>query len=260
MNDTTLLHTKNLSIGYSSKKETKVIQTGINIELKQGQLISLLGINGIGKTTLLRTLAGLQSPLEGQIILNSTSLINYSQTELAKQISVVLTERIPDSNLSVIDLLQISRIPHLNWNNNITKNDLFYIDKAITLTHIDQLVNLNVNTLSDGQRQRVFIARAIAQNTPIIILDEPSSHLDLHHKVDLYLLLKNLAHNENKAILFSSHDMDLCLEITDESIVFQKDTCLQNTNSALIDAGIFDNFFNTNNLFFDRQQKRFNLK
>lgn len=256
----TVLHTSDLEIGYTTKKNQTTVLSAISIALKRGTLTSLLGINGSGKTTLLRTLAGLQPCINGQITIDSKNILHYLQSDLAQLISVVLTEQIPESNLTVFDLLRIGRVPYLNWKGTLNNEDLFWIEKAMELTDCKELQLKRIDTLSDGQLQRVNIARAIAQNTPIIILDEPSSHLDLHHKVDLYLLLKELAKTENKAILFSSHDMDLCLEITDESIVIQNNLCIQGSNDTLIEQGIFDSFFPNKNVAFNRAQKRFVLK
>lgn len=256
----TIVKTTDLQIGYSGKKNSTTILSDINVTLRRGGLTALLGINGSGKSTLLRTLAGIQPLLGGEVYIDKTTITQHTPADLAQKISIVLTEKVPESNLTVFDLLRIGRIPYMNWKGTLRDEDYFWIEKAIELTHCKSLADKKIDTLSDGQLQRVNIARAIAQNTPIIILDEPSSHLDLHHKVDLYLLLKELATNEDKAILFSSHDMELCLEITNESIVIQNDKCTQNNNDILIEQGTFDHFFSSKNLAFDRLQKRFILK
>lgn len=255
-----ILKTNNLTIGYKhTKKGTTAVQTNVNIRLEKGKLISLVGINGIGKSTLLRTLCGNQKPIEGEVILHDKSLADYSNSELSKIISVVLTERIPLSDLSVRELIQIGRTPYLNHYSSLSKEDLHWVEKAIALTEINDLTDKKIDQLSDGQLQRVLIARALAQNTPIIILDEPTNHLDLHHKVALFKLLQKLAYEEDKAILFSSHDMDLAIQLSDEIIVLKKDFNVQDKTDFLIEKGVFDNFFEDDNLVFNRPQKRFML-
>ncbi len=257
---TPILQTNNLTIGYKhTKKGTTAIQENVNIRLEKGKLISLVGINGIGKSTLLRTLCANQKPIDGEVILNDKPLADYSNSELAKIISVVLTERIPLSDLSVRELIQIGRTPYLNHYSSMSEEDLHWVEKAIALTEINELTDKKIDQLSDGQLQRVLIARALAQNTPIIILDEPTNHLDLHHKVALFKLLKKLVQEEDKAILFSSHDMDLAIQLSDEIIVLKKGYNTQDKTDTLIEQGVFDNFFEDDNLVFNRPQKRFML-
>lgn len=255
-----MLQTKDLTIGYSQgKKPTPPIQKELNLQLKPRTLTTLLGINGIGKSTLIRTLTGHLQPLQGMITLNGRDFTSYSAAERAKEISVVLTDPIPHSNLSVLEVLQISRIPYIDWKSTPTKEDTYWIEKAIDLTAIAAFIQQPLLNLSDGQLQRVFIARALAQNTPLIILDEPASHLDLNHKVKLYQLLQQLTQQENKTILFSSHDIELALQFADEAIVLQPHGYMQNTIENLTSNGVFDHFFEDDILQFDRDTKRFTL-
>lgn len=258
--NTPILKTQELSIGYPLKKgQYKIVQQQLNIELKPGTLTSLLGINGIGKSTLLRTLSSNQQIISGKIQLLGEELHTYSNSKLATIISIVLTEKIPVSELTVRELIQIGRTPYLNHYSTLTDKDYTLVNRAIELTDIQELVDRNMSQLSDGQLQRVLIARAIAQDTPIIILDEPTNHLDLHHKVALFKLLRKLAHEEQKAILFSCHDMDLAIAFSDDIIVLKKDSNIQGQTDTLIEQGVFDNFFEDENLSFDRTQKRFIL-
>ncbi len=255
-----MLQTKELAIGYPlGKKQINIIQEQVTLCLQAQTLTTLLGINGIGKSTLIRTLCGHLKPLSGSILLKGKPLSLYSPPALAKEISVVLTSGLPASNLRVKELLQISRTPHINWSSNLTKEDFYHIDKAIDLTSIASIVDLPIQNLSDGQLQRVLIARALAQHTPILILDEPSSHLDLHHKVKIYQLLQHLTREEKKTILFSSHDIELALQFANEGIVLQQGAYTQNTIENLVSNGVFDRFFPDDVLQFDRQNKRFIL-
>ncbi|MHC5202918.1 ABC transporter ATP-binding protein [Myroides sp. LJL119] len=254
-----ILRTQNLTIGYpkTSKNKLKAIQSNINIQLNQGQLTCLLGVNGVGKSTLIKTLIGQIKALQGTITLKDQFIEQYNSLELSKIISVVLTEKIPLDNLKVHELVQIGRTPYLSWKAKLTNADKLAIDKAITYTNIQELLQKDIHNLSDGQLQRVLIARAIAQDTAVIILDEPSNHLDFHHKATLFSLLKNLALNENKAILFSSHDMDLALQLSDQAIVLKPNYCKQDTIDNLIAQQVFDDFFTQNNISFIPKEKRF---
>jgi len=255
-----MLKTKDLTIGYQTgKSKIKPIQQNLNLELKPQSFTALLGMNGIGKSTLIRTLTGQQNALNGRIELNDQNITSYTTTALAKEISIVLTTALPLTNLTVLELLKISRTPYINWASTLTKQDDYWIEKAIHLTAIETLTNQPLTNLSDGQLQRVLVARALAQNTPIILLDEPASHLDLHHKVKLYQLLQRLTTEENKTILFSSHDIELALQFADEAIVLQENTYKQNTIEALVSDGIFNDFFPTDTLRFDSINKRFTL-
>lgn len=257
---TPILKTENLTIGYPIKKgANKIVQQQLNILLRQGTLTSLLGINGIGKSTLLRSISSNQEVIEGKVYVNNQEIKEYSKAKLATLISIVLTEKIPLSELTVRELIQIGRTPYLNYYSTLNEQDNILVNKAISLTEIEDLADRQISQLSDGQLQRVLIARAIAQDTPIIILDEPSNHLDLHHKVALFKLLHRLAHQENKAILFSCHDMDLAIAFSDDIIVLKKDYNIQGCTNTLINQGVFDNFFEDDNLVFNREQKRFIL-
>ncbi|MEC4114572.1 ABC transporter ATP-binding protein [Myroides pelagicus] len=254
------LSTKNLTIGYKHKNGVLKILENINLSLSQGQLISLLGINGIGKTTLLRTLTGEFPSLEGEINIFGKTLNTYNKTELAKLISVVLTEQLTAFSLSVYDLIRIGRTPFLGWRTTLTVEDEYWINKAISYCTLEELQNKQINQLSDGQLQRVLIARAIAQNTPIIILDEPASHLDFHHKVALYRILKKLANEEKKTILLSSHDINLALQLSDQVIVLKKSFSFQGKTKEAIKSKVFDNFFSDSSIQFCEEQMRFILK
>lgn len=255
-----MLKTKDLTIGYpTDKSATNIIQKNLNLELRPQSFTALLGINGIGKSTLIRTLIGQQKAVSGTIELKNKNLLQYPTTDLAKEISIVLTTAIPLPHLTVLEVLKISRTPYTNWKSTLTTEDNYWIEKAIHLTAIETLTNQPLTNLSDGQLQRVLVARALAQNTPIILLDEPASHLDLHHKVKLYQLLQRLTKEENKTILFSSHDIELALQFADQAIVLQENGYKQNTIEALVSNGIFDHFFPDTTLQFDRLTKRFTL-
>lgn len=254
-----VLETKNLNIGYHHKNQVKTVLENLNLQLNQGRLISLIGINGIGKSTLLRTLAGTQPVLSGTIQLHQEVLSNYSKEDISKEISVVFTEKISHSHLKVRELVSLGRIPYTNWIGTLTIKDWEIVDEALCLTEIEHLKDLPIEALSDGQMQKVLIARAIAQDTPIIILDEPSTHLDLYHKISLFRLLKKLCIEKNKSILFSTHDMDLALQISDEIIALTHNHATQGETQALIDQGVFNNFFQDKHIIFNPLERRFKI-
>ena len=255
-----ILQTQNLSIGYTFKTTTKTVASEVSIQLEQGKLIGLVGANGIGKSTLLRTITGIQKPLSGTVLLNEKSIQTYEPLALAQQISVVLTEKLPPSNLTVYELIALGRQPYTNWLGKLSNEDKIQIDKAIELTEIHHLVHQKHYEISDGQLQKVLIARALAQDTPLIVLDEPTTHLDLLHKVSLFKLLKKLTDETQKCILFSTHDIDLAIQLSDEMIVMNGQTVIQNQPCNLISKGIFNHLFENEFIFFDSNKGKFIIK
>lgn len=252
-----ILQTNNLTIGYTSKVQTKVIASDVAIDLEQGKLIALVGVNGVGKSTLLRTLTGIQKPLSGTVLLNEKPIESFEPLELAQQISVVLTEKLPPSNLTVYELIALGRQPYTNWLGALSKTDLNQIDKAIELTEIGHLIHQKYYEISDGQLQKVLVARAIAQDTPLIVLDEPATHLDLLHKVSLFKLLKKLTQETNKCVLFSIHDIDLAIQMSDEMIVMGGEKVLKDKPCNLIADGVFSTLFQNEFIQFDDSKGKF---
>ena len=256
-NKTTLLSTSNLSIGYQSKKEKNIIAENLNLTFEHGKLISLVGGNGIGKSTLLRTLTGIQKPLSGTVLLNNKNISSYQSIYLAQNLSLVLTEKLPPSNLSVFELIALGRQPYTNWLGKLSAEDLDKINEAISLTHTEHLIDNKNYEISDGQLQIVLIARAIAQDTAVIILDEPTTHLDLHHKVSVFKLLKKLSQETNKSILFSTHDIDLAIQVSDEIIVMTESSVEQDQPCNLITKGVFNSLFKDSSITFDGKKGKF---
>ncbi|AWH87068.1 ABC transporter ATP-binding protein [Flavobacterium album] len=253
----TILSAKDLSIGYTYGKNTNVIASDITLNLAQGSLTALIGANGIGKSTLLRTLTGIQPPLQGSIFLNNKDLAAYSQKELAHNLSIVLTESLPPSNLTVFELVALGRQPYTNWLGSLSEEDHELVEKALELTQTAPLAQKKHHEISDGQLQKVLIARALAQDTPLIILDEPTTHLDLLHKVNLLRLLKKLALETGKCILYSTHDLDLALQMSDEIIVMANGNTIQDSPKNLIEQKVFDTLFNDPGIIFDAEKGGF---
>ncbi|REE24940.1 iron complex transport system ATP-binding protein [Winogradskyella pacifica] len=255
----TILKAHQLSIGYKTKKAETVIASNINFELQKGQLIGLVGANGIGKSTLLRTLIKVQPELSGSIRLNNKDLKLTSTLELAKQLSIVLTEPLSSKNLSVFELVALGRHPYTNWIGNLTENDTTIIKKAMTLVNILELKDKKCYELSDGQLQKVMIARALAQDTDVIVLDEPTSHLDMYHKAYILKLLQKLTKETGKTILFSSHEIDLAIQLCDTMIVMQKDNVVCNQPCHLITEGVFESLFPKDLIVFDDKTGSFRV-
>jgi iron complex transport system ATP-binding protein len=254
-----ILNTENLSVGYKTKKKDIVVASNINFELEQGQLIGLVGANGIGKSTLLRTLIKVQPSLTGSIFLNKKNLKETSTIDLAKQLSIVLTEQLTSKNLSVIDLVALGRHPYTNWIGNLTEEDRQKVDEAISLVNISELKDKRCYELSDGQLQKVMISRALAQDTDIIVLDEPTTHLDMYHKAYILKLLQKLTKETGKTILFSSHEIDLAIQLCDTMIVMTNDNIICDQPCNLIEKGVFNSLFPKDMIAFDTKTGSFKI-
>lgn len=255
-----ILKTENLSIGYKTKKEETTVASNINLTLKKGELIGLVGGNGIGKSTLLRTLTQVQPKLSGALYLNEKPLEDYANIDLAKAMSLVLTETIASKNLSVFELVALGRQPYTNWVGNLSEEDISKVNHAITQTNIENLKHKKCFELSDGQLQKVMIARALAQDTDLIILDEPTTHLDMYHKAYILKLLQKLVKETGKTILFSSHEIDLAIQLCDTMIVMTKTEVTSDSPCHLIQQGTFNTLFPEDLITFDATTGSFRVK
>jgi iron complex transport system ATP-binding protein len=255
-----ILKTDALSIGYKTKKEETIIASNINIALKKGELIGLVGANGIGKSTLLRTLAKIQNKLSGTMELNEQALENYSNIDLAKTLSLVLTEAVSSKNLTIYELVALGRQPYTNWVGNLSEVDKDIVNRAISQTNISDLKDKKCFELSDGQLQKAMIARALAQDTAVIILDEPTTHLDMYHKAYILKLLQKLVKETGKTILFSSHEIDLAIQLCDKMVVLTPKGVVSDTPSNLIARGTFNDLFPKDLIAFDEITGSFRVK
>ena len=255
-----VLKTEDLSIGYTSKKVKTIIASNINIELYKGELIGLIGANGIGKSTLLRTLTNVQNSLNGSILINNKAISKYDSLDLAKAMSLVLTEQVSSKNLSVLELVALGRQPYTNWVGNLSIQDMAIVNKALNQTNIENLKHKRCFELSDGQLQKVMIARALAQDTDLVILDEPTTHLDMYHKAYILKLLQKLAKETNKTILFSSHEIDLAIQLCDKLVVMTKDHVVSDEPCNLITKGVFENLFPKDLIAFDEHTGSFRVR
>ncbi|MEA4981743.1 MAG: ABC transporter ATP-binding protein, partial [Paludibacter sp.] len=194
-----ILQTSSLSIGYIQRKRPFLVQSCLDLSVRAGEMVCLIGPNGSGKSTLLRTLCGLQPAIAGQSFVNGMDIQNISNHERALLISLVLTDRIEVEHATVKAIIAMGRHPYSNWWGNTSEEDDAKVDEAIRLVHLEQKADSLLTELSDGERQRVMIAKAFVQDTPIIILDEPTAHLDLPNRVEIMLLLHKLAHETGKS-------------------------------------------------------------
>ena len=205
---------QSLSIGYSHK----VIAADINAQIKGGELTCLIGRNGTGKSTLMRTLAGFLKPLGGSALLDGRDVGRLSPAERSHLISVVLTDRVDIDGMRVKDLVSVGRQPYTGFFGKMSSDDEEVVNKAIADVGMTDFAGRQVNSLSDGERQKVMIAKALAQQTPVILLDEPTAFLDYPSKKEMFQMLSKLCHEQGKAALVSTHDLDIALPIADSVI------------------------------------------
>lgn len=201
-----------LSVGY---KIGHAVVSDINLTLQSGQLACLIGENGVGKSTLLKTLTGFLPKLGGSLLLDGKDISEFSQRALARQISIVLTQKPDVQNLTVEEIIGLGRSPYTGFFGKLHANDQQIVDESITAVGIEKLKNRMIQTLSDGERQKVMIAKALAQQTPVIFLDEPTAFLDFSSKVETFQLLQRMAHEMGKLVLLSTHDLELAVRFSD---------------------------------------------
>lgn len=203
-----VLQTRSLSVGYHTREAHHVVLSGLNLQLSTGELVCFMGPNGVGKSTLIRALAGLSAPLAGDVILTA-------ERQFQRALSVVLTDRVAATSLTVYDLVAFGRYPYLDWTIRMRPGDMEIIERSIQAVHIDSLRDKKLYELSDGQLQMAMIARALAQDSDIILLDEPTAHLDLNNRLEIMNTLRRLSRDAGKAILVATHELDLVLQTAD---------------------------------------------
>ena len=253
--ESVVLH--NLSIGYLTKGNEKVVTSGLNATINNGELTCLLGRNGIGKSTLLRTLSAFQPALEGEIVISSTqppsSITSLTDKQLSRLIGIVLTEKPDVQNMTIEELVGMGRSPYTGFWGTLDDEDKKIVGEAIQLEGIDNLQGRMVHTLSDGERQKVMIAKALAQQTPIIYLDEPTAFLDFPSKVEMMQLLRRLALEEQKTIFLSTHDVELSLQLADKIWLMEPGHLSVGTPRQLADEGALSRFIEHDGITFDKE-------
>ena len=214
-----MLQAKNLTIGYETNK--RLIES-INFDCTAGELIILLGVNGIGKSTLLKTLCGLLDPISGTITYEERNIFTTPPNERAKIISGVFTSRDFDPYISVREFITLGRYPYTNWLGSLTGSDEAMIDQALRTLGLMHLADKKVHQISDGERQKTLIAKALAQDTPVIIMDEPTAFLDYKNKAELLDTIRKLASEQNKIIIVSTHDISSSLPYSDKAFLISE--------------------------------------
>lgn len=249
-----------LTTGYRNSKGEKCVTGNLSASLRAGELTCLLGPNGAGKSTLLRTLAGFQKPLSGKVFLEGRELRDYSGNELARTVSVVLTERPTLENMDVETLVGLGRAPYTGFWGKLGEEDKEAVESAISLIGIESLLGRMVQSLSDGERQKVMIAKALAQATDVIFLDEPTAFLDYPSKVEIMLLLHTLAQERGKTVFLSTHDLELALQMSDRLWLMDKTLGVRTgTHRELTDSGDIERYFSRPGIVFDRNTGLFRV-
>ncbi len=251
-----LLAAEQLTIGYRRGQHIRPVATQLQFQTSPGQIIALLGPNGCGKSTLLRTLAGMQSPLAGRVLINGHPLASLTPSQRATQLAVVLTEA-PDDNLTVYDLVATGRYPYTGWFGRVSEQDEHAVSNALRQTNTQDFAHRPIGTLSDGERQKVMIARAVAQDTPLLILDEPTAHLDVPNRVAVLQLLLRLAHEHQKTVLLSTHALDLALLMADRLWLLQEGKLQSGVPEDMVLGGAVAAVFESEGIAFDRQTGTF---
>lgn len=250
------LYIKNLSIGYKNK----TIVENITFSGKERDLIAIIGVNGVGKSTLLKTLAQMLPKLSGAVRLQQKELELYTSIELASLISIVLTDGLASKDLSVLELIALGRQPYTNWIGSLKQKDKEIIHQAVQDLDLAEIQHKKCYELSDGQLQRVLIARALAQDTKIILLDEPTSHLDLYHKVQILKLLKSISKNRNKTIVYTTHEIEMAIQLCDKILLLNKKENPFGEPCELIEQGVFETLFPKDTVTFDATSGTFKIK
>ncbi|MBK8806288.1 MAG: ABC transporter ATP-binding protein [Bacteroidales bacterium] len=247
-----ILEARQLSIGYLNRNEKVTVLSDIELNIYKGEIVCLIGPNGCGKSTLIRTLAGMQPHLSGYCNIAGKQVNAENATMLAQQLSVVLTDRVEAGNLTVYDIVSIGRYPYTNWLGTQNEADDAIILKALEHVGLSTMKGNSFSHLSDGEKQRVMIAKALAQDTPLIMLDEPTAHLDLPNRVEIMKLLRELAHKTHKSILLSTHELDLALQAADRIWLMRPHKAIIiGTPEDLVLNGSFEEAFRKQSFTFD---------
>ncbi|MCC8132379.1 MAG: ABC transporter ATP-binding protein [Tannerellaceae bacterium] len=256
------IETTGLSIGYPLKKGAKkVVHEGLDLQLISGAVTCLLGLNGAGKSTLLRTLCGFQPPLKGEIRLLGKPLKNYSQTTFSLTVGVVLTEKTSAGGITVYDLVSLGRHPYTGFFGQLKPHDRAVIEEALQAAGIAHKAQQYVGELSDGERQKVMIAKALAQECPIILLDEPTAFLDVTSRIETMILLRKLAKEQGKTILLSTHDMESAIQMGDYLWLLEKGKPMAcGTPEDLILSGQFESYFKKEGILFDSSTGKLSVR
>lgn len=247
-----MIRLDSLTLGYGQG----VLLDKVSADLNGGGLIALLGRNGSGKSTLLRTIAGLGKIKGGNILIDGKVLACLKSDELARTVSFVTTEKIRIPNLKCRDIVALGRAPYTNWIGRLQARDEEIVDGALELLGMSEYADRTMDQMSDGECQRIMIARALAQDTPVILLDEPTSFLDLPNRYELGILLRDLAHRQNKCVFFSTHELDIALTLCDSIALIDQPKLYYLPTRQMVDSGHIERLFRNETVTFDARELR----
>ena len=251
---------RHLRTGYTERRRSVVISPDLSLSIRPGEIVMLMGPNGSGKSTLMHTMAGLLPPLAGEVELGEKPLSSLTMKEVARQLSLVLTERIPAGNMDVWEVVTIGRYPYTGFRGVLSTEDKRICEEALATCRLTELRERIFDTLSDGEKQRVMIARALAQETPLILLDEPTAHLDLPSRLEVTTMLRTLAHKLGKSILISTHELDLALGWADTIWLLDRSGAITaKAPEDLILDGDIERVFGDPSLRFDQERGEFSI-
>lgn len=260
MNRKAIISARNISIGYAKTKhrDKTALYEDLSFDLHQGELVCLIGANGAGKSTLLRTISASQPSLRGNILLENKDVNAYSEKELSQLLGLVLTDKTSAGGLLVRELVELGRYPYTGFFGQLTKEDKEIVEKAMEDVCIVHKADVYVAELSDGERQKAMIAKALAQQCPVVLLDEPTAFLDIESRIEVMNLLHNLTMNQGKTILLSTHDIDLALLLADRLWLLSREKGLAGgVTEDVVLSGTMDNFFKGDNILFDKNSGNF---
>lgn len=251
-----MISLRSLSVGY----DRRILLEGVTCGFKASNLVTLIGRNGAGKSSLLRVIAGLDKPISGDLLLCCHSLASLSALDRAKTVSFVTTARVRVQSLRCRDLVAMGRAPYTGWSGSLGKSDWEKVDEAIALMGMEAYSQRTMDTMSDGECQRIMIARALAQDTPIMLLDEPTSFLDLPSRYELCMLLRSIAHAKNKCIMLSTHELDIALDISDTVALIDPPALLTGSPEEIAASQSIQHLFQNASIYFDPLTRKVNLK
>lgn len=260
INPSEILSIDSLKIGYITGKKETTLLPPLCARANKGELIAVIGRNGVGKSTLLRTITGLQPSLDGEILFRGKNIMNYSRMQLAREVGYISTELVKVSNMSVYDLVSLGRFPHTDWMGKIDNENHNAILNALDNTSMSGYCKRFVSELSDGERQRAMIARLLAQNTAIMIMDEPTAFLDIGSKYEILHLMSLLAHDNEKTIIFSTHDLQMAINQADKIWLVLYDKLIEGAPEDLMIAGAFDHLFESSHVQFNSEDGTFSFR
>lgn len=251
-----MIELRNITLGYGSRT---LIEDATTL-FECGSMVALLGRNGTGKSTLLRALAALGDVQQGYIYIDRRPLAELSRGELSRLVAFVTTERIDVEALTAYDLVAIGRSPYTNWMGRLSDDDRVAIERAMQIAGVAHMAERRVETMSDGECQRVMIARALAQDTRVILLDEPTAFLDLPNRYELCTLLSRLAHDEGKCVIFSTHELDIALSLADSIALVDTPHLVHLATPQMIASGNIERLFDSDYVSFDADTQSIRLR